>query len=91
MGNLSKQLAVYLTPSEKMELERFAILHKKKLSKLCRDIITNWMKEQIQKIGDMDGIFKPLEDAIKKNDVYVITADETSSNIKKFVLESEEK
>ena len=98
MVKLSKQLAVYLTPGEKLELERLAILHKRKLSRLCRDVILSWIESQKEKIGDLDGIFEPLED-IRKNPVIQITYEETrgttvrlpkkplKDNSVKFVLE----
>jgi len=98
MGNLVKQLAVYLTPGEKLELERFAVLHKKKLSRLCRDIITEWMSEQVEIGNKLDEIFRQFDDATKKDNWTIITAedsddskfDEKGESDEKYVLEGDQ-
>jgi hypothetical protein len=95
MGNLVKQLAVYLTPGEKLELERFAVLHKKKLSRLCRDIITGWMTKQKVEIGDLDELFRQFDDATKKDNWTIITAEdskfaEKGESDEKYVLEGDQ-
>lgn len=64
MGELI-QLAIYLTQEEKSDLEKFSLLRRKKISKLGREIITDWMDKQKAKIKadghDFVEVFSSIE------------------------------